>query len=150
MSWPETIAALGALAFLGACEPDPEPQLPDCVDLSFDVDTCTPLYQPTFDNVWASSIDGQCTTAGGVCHADADASGAKNGLAFPDIDAAHEALMGSSEDRPFVDPDDPACSVLMVRLAVDEDVFRMPPGESARAENELCAIAQWMAAGAKR
>jgi hypothetical protein len=135
---------------LAGCEPEPEPELPDCVELSFDVETCAPLYQPTFDNVWTSSLDGNCTSFGSACHADSEASGAKNGLVFADADGAHVALMGESEGRPLVDPEDPACSVLMVRLAVDIDRFRMPPGRDPLPENELCAIAKWMAEGAER
>jgi hypothetical protein len=135
---------------LGGCEPEPEPQLPDCVELSFDIDSCAPLYQPTFDNVWTSSLDGVCDTAGGSCHGKEDAAGAVNGLVLADPDGAHAALMGEVDGRPFVDVADPACSVLMVRLAVDDDGFRMPPGEFARTDAELCAIAKWMADGAER
>ena len=141
-------APIAVLLVLAACEPDP--QLPDCVDLAFEIDTCGPLYQPTFDNVYDSSMHNRCDSAGGACHAKDGASGTKNGLVLSDADTAHAALMGESHGRPFVDVEDPACSVLLVRLAVDDEDFRMPPGEFARPDNKLCSIAKWMAAGAER
>lgn len=138
------------LVVLGSCQ-DGDRELPDCVNLSFDVDECAPLYQPTFDNLFEQTLSDGCAPQGDSCHTHPDASGARpNGLVFSDADTAHAALMGQSEGRPFVDEDDASCSLLVVRVAVDDEDFRMPPGESPVDDKVVCAIAQWIEAGAER
>lgn len=146
------------LAFLCLClapaacqDSDDEGGIPRCVDLPVDVDECNPLYQPNFDNVFQNTLGFRCAPQGTSCHANPEASGARpNGLLFSDADAAHAALMGQSDDHPFVDTEDPSCSLLLVRLTNDEGAPRMPPGESPVSDGEVCAIAQWIANGAER
>src|SRR5690606_32299003 len=72
-------AALGAC--LGACSDDAA-----CVA----IDTaCVPLYEPTFDNVFAITLRPSCGVAGSQCHA---REGAQAGLVFDDIDEAYSLL----------------------------------------------------------
>ncbi len=136
--------ALGAFVVgLGSCDGDGgggEP--PACVELA--TASCTPLYEPTYANVFAQTIQPRCGTAGAACHATADAMGADGGFIVGDAAATHAALLQGG----FVEPSDPACSEVVVRLEIDDDVLRMPPGSSALPEGERCAVAEWIRQGA--
>lgn len=106
-----------------------------------DVDTeCTPLYEPTFDNVYQNTLAVSCAVGNGTCHT-SDASA--GGLAFPDADSAYAALL---DDR--VEPGDASCSLIVERIASDGDDV-MPPGSPLN-ETERCSIVQWIEAGAER
>jgi hypothetical protein len=136
---------LGALAVGAACEGDGDEGtdgLPTCVER--DAAACTPLYEPTYARVYAETLQPRCGTPGLACHGEAGATGARNGLVIGDMTATHAALL----DGGFVVEGDAACSPLMVRMDVDDDTLRMPPGSSALPEAERCAVAQWIAAGA--
>jgi hypothetical protein len=125
---------------------DDAPMLPACVDV--DPAGCQPLYEPTFDRVFSQTLLPRCGVIGGACHGDASAAGAaEGGLVLREIDEAHTILLG---EPAFVQPSDAACSLLMVRVAVDDPKLRMPPGTSALPERELCSIAQWIEEGALR
>ena len=139
------LAGLAAVAGLGgtACK-DPPLYCVDTLDL-----TCAPLYPPTFDNVFKDTLIPECSTGGGSCHTPA---GHQAGLSFDKTDphAAYlQLLMPSSEfpDRERVAPGDPACSVLIERIYSGTDRWHMPRGKTL-ADNEKCAIAQWVARGA--
>jgi hypothetical protein len=125
--------------------------LPACVELPFDPGSCAPLYPPTFDDVFDQTLSDSCAPQGSYCHSTPGSSGADaHDLVFADADQAYEALMGDVDGRPFVDPSTPECSVLLVRLATDNDCLRMPKGETPLGAAELCAIARWIDEGADR
>jgi hypothetical protein len=114
----------------------------ECVEVSTD---CTPLYEPTFDNIYANTLLQRCAVGGGSCHL---AGGNQGGLSLPDADAAYDALVGGGDNARVIGGD-PSCSLLLSRLAAPDDGDVMPPG-ARLADNELCAIAQWVDDGAKR
>ncbi|RMG96959.1 MAG: hypothetical protein D6705_09960 [Deltaproteobacteria bacterium] len=136
--------AIGLATTISACEGgDDDDDAPTCVT----VDTsCTPAFQPTFDNVWAEVIQPSCGTPGTSCHGQADASGAEDGLVFSDIDAAYSNLV----DHGFVTPNDAACSELVVRLEIDDASKRMPPGNTPLDAGLRCGVIQWIEGGAQR
>ena len=111
--------ALGLIALI-ACGADDV-----CVE---DLDlACTPLYEPTFDEVYANTLKPTCGISGSSCHA---AEGNKGGYTFDDPDDSYEQLIDSA-----VFAEDPADA--------------MPPGQPL-AEAERCAIRQWVDNGAER
>lgn len=128
------LAVLAALVVVaaGACG---DPPL-ECatVDLA-----CTPQYPPTFANVFAQTLEPDCSAA--ACH---DASNPKGNLDLSEIDVAYDGLLDG-----HVDPADVACSELVARLYTDEPAWHMPRGKTLT-DSEQCAVAQWVAAGALR
>ena len=117
-----------------------------CVDI--DADGCAPLYAPTWDNVFAMTLTTDCATGGLSCHGSEDALGAElHGLSFADANGANALLLEDRDASTFVMPGDPSCSQLVVRLATDDTVKRMPPGTTL-SEGEICSVAQWVAMGA--
>jgi hypothetical protein len=130
------------LLALSGCPADDD-GLPACID--FDAQACTPLFEPTFDEVHEEVLAPRCALAGGSCHGNPDADGAENGFVITDADATHSVLLDG-----FVEPGDPSCSLLMVRLNVDDPDELMPPGTQPLDESTRCSIAQWIAAGAER
>jgi len=127
---------------LAGC-PGGDDGLPACIE--FDSEACTPLFSPTFDRVHAEVLAPRCGLAGGSCHGEPDADGAGGGFVVGDADATHDVLLDG-----FVEPGDPSCSLLMVRLNTDDRDDVMPPGSQPLDESIRCSIAQWIAAGAER
>jgi len=127
--FPAVVVA--ALLLATACGPDPL----ECavVDLA-----CTPQYAPTFANVYANTLDPDCSQS--ACH---DATSPKGGLDLSEIETAYDGL------RDQVDPADVACSELVARLFTDDADWHMPRGKTL-ADSEQCAVAQWVSAGALR
>lgn len=116
-----------------------------CDDDCVDVDTsCTPLYEPTFDNVYTNTLAVSCAVGNGTCHTD-DGQTVAGGLGFATADEAYAALTGSAER---VLGGDASCSLLVSRIEASGS-DGMPPG-SPLPEAERCAIMQWVANGAAR
>jgi hypothetical protein len=108
-----------------------------------DVDPdCTPQYEPTFENVFASTLEPDCSPSG--CHSGVVARG---GMDLSEIDLAYDELLEEGQDR--VVPGDPEHSEVVMRLFTSERDFLMPPGEPL-AETEQCAVALWVLMGAER
>jgi hypothetical protein len=128
------------------CETDPRDPLPTCI--AFDADACTPLYVPTFERVHSETLVPRCGVPGGFCHGEPEGDGAVGGLFISDPAVTHAMLLGEGEFDPFVEPGDPSCSPLMVRLNVEDAALMMPPGEQPLPADERCSIAQWIAQGA--
>lgn len=127
---------------------DEGPPLPACVEVD---PGCTPLYEPTFDRVFTETLQPRCGVAGGACHGEAGADGAAaGGLVLTDPDESFAILRGEDGGSGFVQAQDPACSLLVVRLVVDDPELRMPPGAAALAGGELCSVVQWIEQGANR
>jgi hypothetical protein len=147
---PPIVACLGWLALTCiACGDDTGGAPQDAsVCLSTLPRACTPLYRPTFDNIFANRLGMTCgaSSTGGSCHA---AKGAMAGLVLETKDAAYDALLGAGGGRQRVIPGDPECSLLVQRLESNNPGFSMPPGAKLSAD-ERCAIEQWIANGAER
>lgn len=128
------------LQVLAGCgSDDAEAGPPECVTVNLD---CAPLYQPTFDEVFARTLESSCASGGGSCHG---SSGKRGGLTLTDVDEAHAALVSGGR----VLPGDAACSELVVRLEGAGESWSMPPGRQL-SEAERCAIRQWVDRGAAR
>jgi hypothetical protein len=135
-------ARLAVLLLLGALScngNDPPP--PTCTAEPPDLG-CTPLYEPTFDEIFARTLSVSCGRGGAACHS---AEGRQGGLTLVEADESHRLLL----ERGRVRPGDAACSEVVVRLKATDPFVRMPPGR-ALDEAEQCAIVQWIATGAPR
>lgn len=118
---------------------------PACANVSPDASSpsCTPLYEPSYENVFANTLKPTCAKSGVSCHA---STGRQGGLAFEDADESYRMLLESTQ---AVRAGDPSCSPLVGRIAATDGKVRMPPGRSLEA-TEQCSIIQWIANGAKR
>ena len=103
--------------------------------------SCTPAYEPTYDNLYANTFQPTCAKSGFSCHSP---EGHQGGLNFFDKDAVYTQLL----NRP-VKPGNPECSNLVQRVTTKDAYQRMPPGKSIP-DGEQCAVIQWVRAGAKR
>jgi hypothetical protein len=109
-----------------------------------DVDPdCTPQYEPTFDNVYANTLEPECSPFG--CH---NGPNARGDLDLATIDVAYAALLEEGEGR--VLPGDPEHSEMVMRIFTSENDFRMPPGPTPLPAEEQCAVALWVLMGAER
>ena len=71
-------------ASLAACTPEPPPA---CIT----VDTsCSPLYAPTFDNIYTMMLRDTCGSQRSSCHS---AAGRSGGMSFEDEQHAYDALL---------------------------------------------------------
>ena len=122
------------LVILASCIGEDDP----CIDVD---NTCEPLYEPVFDEVFARTLLPKCGVPGTACHGD---DGRQNGLGFVTADEAYDLLLESR-----VEPGDPSCSLIVRRIESTRSSFVMPPGAPV-AEAERCAIIQWIADGAER
>jgi hypothetical protein len=138
MSALPAMLALGMLS--AACSPEAdEPTRPSCIELA---PTCSPLYEPTFDELFSRTLAPTCGQGGGSCHG---ADGQKGGLVFADPVEAHALLTAS--DGPVV-PGNAACSEMVVRTHDLGQPWSMPPGQPLL-EAERCVIRLWVEQGAK-
>ena len=134
-----TLAAVAVLSLSCSSAEDPE-QMPSCVELASD---CSPLYSPTFDELFTRTLEPTCGQGGGSCHGP---DGKQGGLVFADPDEAH-ALLTGAEAR--VVPNDAACSEIVVRTHQSGKPWSMPPGNPL-SEAERCVIRKWVELGALR
>ncbi len=142
------LAASSPIACDGNADDTDEPEAPACVEVA--PESCTPLYTPTFDEVFARTLTPSCATGGGACHASATATGAAaNDFFVDDADATFARLLEPRGDATFVVAGDAACSSLVVRLLVDDTTLRMPLG-TVLSGAEICSVAQWIEDGATR
>jgi hypothetical protein len=114
-----------------------------CDDDCVEVDTsCSPLYEPTFDNIYTNTLSVSCSVGNGTCHT-SDGQATAGNLAFTSAADAYAMLVNGR-----VETGDAACSLLVLRIEADDSDV-MPPG-SPLSEAERCAITQWVANGAAR
>jgi hypothetical protein len=134
-------AALAAAALCAetACSSDG----PACVSVTSD---CSPLYAPTFDEIFSRTLSPTCAQPGAGCHS---SGGIQGGLYFATADSAYALLLGDSTAAATVVPGDASCSVLVERLESNDPATLMPPG-SKLSDAEICAVVQWIQEGAKR
>jgi hypothetical protein len=138
-------AAVACASIAAACSSSSN-DAPACVaNLSLD---CKPIYDPpVYQTIFDKTFHPTCASGTGTCHT---SDAAKGGLVFEDADTAYALLLGQQDGRKRVIPHDPACSLLMERLESTDPSFHMPRGPNSLLPSELCAIAQWIAAGAAR
>jgi hypothetical protein len=124
------------------------PVEPACVP-DLPAPTCKPTYDPpVYATLYENVFHPTCAAGTGTCHT---TDGHKNGLVFENEDEAYNLLLAPAGTRARVLPRDASCSILMKRLTSHDPDYQMPPGSSARlSDGEICAITQWIAAGAKR
>ena len=121
------------VSVLAGCPSEPPPA---CIT----VDTsCAPGYTPTFDNVYANTIEAGCGARMSSCHS----SSGEGGVSFADQATAHAQLTA----RGLVKPGDAACSEFVVRTSSPGTDYQMPPGD-ALSEPARCALIQWVQQGA--
>jgi Planctomycete cytochrome C len=139
-------AALAAALSIASCTSSSAPAPLACVSgLALD---CKPLYDPPiYQTIFDKTLHPTCATGSGTCHT---SDGAKGGLVFENADAAYALLLGTTDGRKRVVAGDAACSLVMIRLSSTDPTVHMPPGSTFLPDAERCAIAQWIAAGAKR
>jgi hypothetical protein len=119
-------------AALAGC---PEDGPPSCVTVET---SCSPLYAPTFDNVFASTLKTTCGSMLGSCHS----TGGRGKMSLADPATAYASLLDGR-----VTPGDPGCSEMIVRTDAPGKDYQMPPGFNLGAA-ERCSLIQWVAAGA--
>lgn len=123
-------------------------EIPQCVEV--DPQGCAPLYAPSFDNVFDNTLTPDCSTGNSSCHASASAAGAEpGGLHVEDRETAYALLLAAEHDPRYVIPNDPGCSMLVVRMQLEDPVEQMPPGAPLMA-SEQCSVIQWIEMGAPR
>jgi hypothetical protein len=124
---------VGALAVVSlGCSTNP---VPACITVDA---SCAPLYAPTFDNVYTTTLKNTCGSDVHACHAALGASG----LSFATEDTAYAELRDGQ-----VTPGDPGCSPMIVRTSSVGARYQMPPGDPLSPQ-ERCALVQWVKAGA--
>jgi Planctomycete cytochrome C len=140
-------AALSAFALSSACT-TAAPEEPPCVPASeLPAATCKPTYDPPdFKTLYAKIFHPTCAAGTGTCHS---ADGHKNGLVFESEDESYDLLLAPPGAKARVLPGDASCSTIMKRVTSHDRSYEMPPGERL-SDGEICAITQWVAAGAKR
>ena len=145
-----TMAALKYIALpcllwsIAACAPTHDPHV-HCVESG--TIECSPLYPPSFDEVYANTLTPKCAIGGTSCHGDGNAS---SGLDLSgSADAAYAALISPEQGAPYIVPGDTHCGHLIYHLESTKPGAMMPPG-SQLSEEERCAIRKWIASGAQR
>ena len=135
-------ASIGTAALaLASCSDPPKNDLP-CVALNAN---CAPFFDPpTYSAIYTQIFQTTCATGTGTCHT---ADSRKGGLYFQDPMQAYALLMGTSDGRARILPNNPGCSILAERLFAMDPAVRMPPG-GGLSDAELCDFAKWLTAGA--
>ena len=101
--------------------------------------SCQPGYLPTFDNVFANTLEQKCGM-GSSCHSSIGKAG---NLVLDDQATAYQQLMLEGRVKPM----DPGCSEMIVRTDSPGHDYQMPPGDPL-SEPERCALVQWVQLGA--
>lgn len=107
-----------------------------------------PLYDPpAYSTIYDKILHPTCAEGIATCHT---ADGAKGGLIFENADDSYALLLGQKGGRARVIPNNPACSLIVIKTASTDPNFRMPPGNIALPAAEFCDIQLWIAQGAQR
>lgn len=126
---------VAAVISLASCQD----QAPACKTVNTD---CAALYGPHFDDVYNTTLAMKCGSDQTSCHS---AAGLKGGMTFQDEAHAYASLLEDGKHR--VEPGDPECSLMIVRVNSPGADYQMPPGD-ALSEPERCALIKWVEAGA--
>ena len=130
------VPILGGVLVAGCPASSSEP--PSCTTDAVDPATCSPLYPPTYENVYSTTIARTCGGNRAACHTP---SGDGN-MDLSTMDAAYASLLDGR-----VMPGNAMCSELVVRVTAVGADYQMPKGSPLTAP-EQCAIAQWVEQGA--
>ncbi|HVK78891.1 MAG TPA: c-type cytochrome domain-containing protein [Kofleriaceae bacterium] len=130
-----TAAVAGLAVGLAGC---PDDEL-TCVDID---PACTPLYEPTWANVFDNTLAPKCGVGGSSCHGGASPWGA---LHLDDPTRAHADLTRAGAG--IVIAGEPSCSEMIMRLNASSSKLVMPRGSRLQ-DSEICALERWVAAGA--
>jgi Planctomycete cytochrome C len=145
-AWFVTLALCAIVLSCGDSSGDDASSEPRCLE-AIDAQ-CTTAYEPTWDNVYNFTLTRSCAAAGVSCHG---RDGMQGGLGLFSRDVAYEALVGGEGgSAPRVIPGDAACSPLLERLATTDMKRRMPLSSAPLSAGQVCAVQQWIAAGASR
>jgi hypothetical protein len=141
-------AALALAPLVTTCSSPQASSDPPCVaGLST---ACNATYDPpSYDTIYAKIFHPTCATGNGTCHTSSARAG---DLAFDNADDAYASLLGTGSNgaKKLVLAGDPACSLLMKRLASTDPNYHMPPGPEGLTAGELCTVVKWIGAGASR
>lgn len=121
-------------AALAGCPGEEAP--PACVPVET---SCTPLYAPTFANVYTNTLRTGCGGGLGACHA----AGALGKMSLADQATAHTSLLDGR-----VTPGDASCSEIIVRTGAPGKDYEMPPGAQLGSA-ERCSLILWVQGGAQ-
>ncbi|MCB9686199.1 MAG: hypothetical protein H6738_22845 [Alphaproteobacteria bacterium] len=110
---------------------------PRCVDVD---ETCTPQYEPTFDEVYANTLAPSCALEG--CHG---SDGGNHGF---DLSGTPDEVYATLVEGGAVVPGEPGCGKVVVHIESTGHA-QMPPG-SPLPDEERCALRTWIADGALR
>ncbi|MBX3187299.1 MAG: hypothetical protein KF819_09795 [Labilithrix sp.] len=136
---PLVLAIATVIVVAAGCSSESEPA-PVCTQ-AVDARTCALSYAPSFKEIFERTLKPSCGLGGAACHT---ARGRQGGLVFEEEEEAYRGLLDGRAR-----PGDPSCSLVLVRVAATDPAVRMPPGRSL-GDEEQCAIARWIADGAKR
>jgi Planctomycete cytochrome C len=140
-------SAAWSLLVLGCSGETPETPATESTCLPPLSSACSPLYEPpTFDVIFDRILHPTCAQGMGTCHT---SDGAMGGLVFEAETDAYARLLGDAGGRARVTPDEPQCSLLLLRLESQDPGYRMPPGPTPLLDSELCTITQWILQGAE-
>ena len=129
---------------IGGCSSGDGNSEPTCLSAAAST-SCTPLYTPTFDNVWKNTLSKTCAATD--CHSGATPKG---NMALDDEDKAYTNLLGKSANgEPRVTAGDVKCGKVIVRTHTKGESYSMPPNLPL-GDTELCSLTQWIAMGAMR
>jgi hypothetical protein len=107
---------------------------------------CAPLYEPTWENVHARTLEPTCGSGGGSCHAPGTDHG---GFVIDDEESTWRRFLGLDGAPPLAEAGDAACSLLVRVVRSDAATEQMPPGDPL-SDAEACAIQRWVDEGAVR
>lgn len=137
----DIVALLAGIFAFTACG-GPSDSAPSCVTVKTD---CQPLYDPpTYATIYDNIFQPTCAAGKGTCHTSDSKMG---GLFFENAAQAYDLLLGMTDGRARILPNNPGCSLLAEKLESSDPAFQMPPG-SPLSEPALCTIMKWLAAGA--
>ncbi len=139
------LIALSCAALAAACGSSNGSDEPTCLPAPAST-TCTPLYEPTFDNVFMNTLSTTCAATG--CHSGAQPTG---NMALDEIEKAYTNITAkSTTGEPRIEKGNVQCGKVIVRLESKDKSYSMPPQGATLRDGEVCSIAQWIAMGAKR
>lgn len=113
----------------GGCAPDEAPL------------DCTPSTEPSWTGIYQTIIEPSCTGGSTGCHGQ---WGKQGDLDLSTSQIAYTELLGEAR----VLPGEPSCSLLVWRLEGTQGAVM--PLSGALSSAEICAVKQWIVAGASR
>ena len=141
---PSSVLSIITAAVLASCNGDDD-GAETCLDAL--PAECAPDLTPDYDSLYKFVFNQRCGAvgAGDSCHS---RNGSMGRLNLANADLAYAALVEG--ETPRVKRGDPSCSPLMKRLVSSDPAYRMPLASDPLPPGLICAIQQWIEAGAER